>query len=142
MNSSVVLEFMLNIVLIIGFVGWCYLFLVLLQLILCKDATQPNTSKLLNRPIRVRLRLLRRSLRDPWYKASCGVLIGVCLIVSRLGYEFIYNIPKPTITILFHGLFSPCLGRLYYIRGYKAIFFVKFGEFLAGKSDRSDTCAN
>lgn len=124
-----------NLVMIFGYISWFYLFLVLLQLMLCKDATQPNTSKLLHRPLKVRLRLFKRSLHDRWYLASFGVLIGVCIIIYRLTFEFIYNVPKSEVTIMFHGVFPSSLGYLYYLRGYRAIFFVKLGEFLKGHSD-------
>lgn len=125
----------LNLLMIEGFVALCYLFLVLLQLVLCRDATEANTSKLLNRPLKVRWRLFKRSLHDNWYKASLGLFISVCILLSRLGYEFIHNIGKPTPLIIFHGVFWPCLGWLYYQRGYKAIFFVKLGQFLNGETD-------
>lgn len=125
-------QIILNLIMIEGFIALCYLFLVLLQLILCKDATQLIGSKLLHRPISVRLRLLKRSLRDPYYLASCGIFVAVCLLISRLGFEFVYNIQKPTLAVFFHGIFWPCLGWLYYQRGFRAIFFVKLGEFLRG----------
>jgi hypothetical protein len=132
---NIIWDGILNFIMIEGFISLCYLFLVLLQLILCKDATMLIGSKLLHRPLSLRLRLLKRSLHDPYYLASVGIFIAVCLLIGRLGYEFIYNIHNPALAVFFHGIFWPCLGWLYYQRGYRAIFFVEMGKFLKGKID-------
>ena len=121
----------LNVMMIIGFVAWCYLLLVIFQLILCKDASELMAGKLLNRPLAVRWRVFKRSLHDPWYLGSLGVFFGVICIVWYLGYEFLHEIPKPTLAVFFHFFFAPSLGWLYYQRGYRAIFFVKFGDWIA-----------
>lgn len=62
----------------ISIVLWIYAMLLLMSVVVCKDILQINSARILQSPLKVRLKLFRRSLRSRFYKGA------VCLFVSCL----------------------------------------------------------
>lgn len=107
-----------------------YLVLVLMEVLICKDA---KSSKILHRPVKVRIRLFKRSLRSLFYRASFGVFIASFIAILTLIHQLWSTQPKKFEWVAFHNLMTLSLIYLYHYWGYNATFFTKFKLFLKGE---------
>lgn len=107
-----------------------YLTLVLMQVVVCKDATRGNISKLLNRPVMIRWKLFKKSLRNLFYRISVALLIASLIALITMINHLWTNYPRHINWILFHNISSIAMIYLYHYLGHDAIFFVKLKLFL------------
>lgn len=117
---------------LVGLVQWGVLVLLLMEVVICKDATTANASRILNKSISARLRLFQRSFRSAFYKASIGLFIGSLMalfyMLEKLWTEI--NVKDFYPWTLF-SLFVPlCIYIVYREIGYSLTFFDKFKEFI------------
>lgn len=113
---------------LVGLVQWGVLVLLLMEVIVCKDATTVNASRILNKSISARLRLFQRSFRSVFYRASIGLFFGafmaMCYMMEKLWTTI--NVKDFYPWTLF-SLFVPfCLYLIYREIGYSLTLFDKF----------------
>lgn len=117
---------------LVGLVGWGALTLLLMEVVLCNDATSANASRLLNKSLRARLRLFQRSFRSAFYRASIGLFAGSLMamfyMMEKIWTEI--NVADFYPWTLFSVFFPICLYILYREIGYSSTFFDKFKAFL------------
>ena len=117
---------------LVGLVQWGVLVLLLMEVVICKDATTANASRILNKSISARLRLFQRSFRSAFYKASVGIFIGSLMalfyMLEKLWNEI--NVKDFYPWTLF-SLFVPiCIYIVYREIGYSLTFFEKLKAFI------------
>jgi|SRR5690606_4237445 len=117
---------------LIGLVQWGALVLLLMEVVICKDATTANASRILNKSISARLRLFQRSFKSSFYKASIGLFSGsfiaLCYMMEKLWTKVdIKDFYPWTLLSLFFPL---CVYIVYREIGYSSTFFDKFKLFL------------
>lgn len=116
----------------VGLVQWGVLTLLLMEVVLCKDATTANTSRILNKRLGARLRLFKRSLQSTFYKASVGLfagsLLSMCYMMEKLWTK---NNIEDFYPFTLFSLFVPiCIYYIYRHIGFTSTFFDRFGEFI------------
>lgn len=124
-----------TVMLITGLFSWGYLTLLLMEITICKDARQINTVKLLQRPVHVRFKLLKRSLRSVFYRACAGMFIGSFIVTMNIIQQIWVGENKTINWCFFHLIFPISCAALFHVQGYYVTFFVRFKDFLAGKQD-------
>ncbi len=117
---------------LIGIIGWAFVFLLLMEVVICKDAIERNAQRILNVPVWVRVRLFRKSFRNLFYKGS--LFIWVCSLFSILSMVtdlWLGHLPRPPYTWTIVSILLP-LGIIYvYIHlGYQITFFKKLTLFI------------
>lgn len=121
----------------IGLVQWGVLVLLLMEVVICKDATTANASRILNKSISARLRLFQRSFRSTFYKASIGIFLGSLIalfyMMERLWTETSVQDFYPW--TLFSLFFPICVYTIYREIGYSLTFFDKFKDFISKEHD-------
>lgn len=132
-SFSILLAHFMGVLYILALFSWGYLTLVLMEVTICKDAKQIDTHKLLHRPVRVRLRMFKRSLRSLFYRSSVGMFLGAFLATMYLMHQLWINEPKHTEWILFHDIFPLSTIYLFHWLGHDVTFFVKLKLFLKGE---------
>ena len=117
---------------IIGLIQWGILVLLLMEVVICKDATTANASRILNKSLSARLRLFQRSFKSAFYKASIGLFLGSLMamfyMMEKIWTEVTVNDFYPW--TLFSLFFPLCLYIVYREIGFSSTFFDKFKAFL------------
>lgn len=117
---------------IIGIIEWWIISLLLMEVIICKDARTFNTSRILEAPLAVRLRMFKRSWRSRFYKGNF-ILFFVSLfsIVSLMSDLWLGHMPRPPYTWTIVSIFLPLgIFLTYSSKGYKITLFTKFHLFI------------
>lgn len=112
---------------------WGYLTIVLMEVTVCKDARSINTQKLLHKPLSLRFKIFKRSLRNIFYRASFGMFIGAILATLILIHQLWINSPKQIEWVIFHNIFPLSTIYLFHWLGHDVTFFVKLRLFLKGE---------
>lgn len=114
-----------------GLFGWAYCFLLLMEVVICKDARLLDLEKLFNLPMKVRGRIFLRNLKSPYYLASVIILlsslIAVCQLSLELWYTTVFN--KLFIWTLFHPILTFGIIILYRSFGCRVTYINKIREF-------------
>lgn len=122
---------------LIGLIHWGALVLLLMEVVICKDATAVNAGRILSKSAGARLRLFKRSLKSYFYKASIGLFIGSIMamfyMMEKIWTEIDVNDFYPW--TLFSLFFPICLYVVYREIGYESTFFNKFKKFLRKEED-------
>ncbi len=121
----------------LGIIHWSILFLLLMEVVICKDARTVNTSKILNKRFAVRLRVFKRSYRDQFYKASL-LIFGCSLfaVVSTVGDIWIGHFPRPPYIWTLVSLVLPIgIKILYNHMGYSLTLLQHFKIYLKNQHD-------
>lgn len=117
---------------LIGLVQWGGLVLLLMEVIICKDARTANATRILNKSVSARLRLFQRSFRSAFYKASIGVFLGALMamfyMMEKIWTEVSVKDFYPW--TLFSLFFPLCLYVVYRELGFSSTFFDKFRSYL------------
>lgn len=108
----------------VGLMLYGWLILILIDVIVCKDAKEIDTRKLFTRSVSLRLKLFKRSLGNNFYRGSLVLLIGCILVVFiRLG-DFSAGIIQLPSVRAFATVFVPGgLILVYTFLGYKSPIF-------------------
>lgn len=116
----------------IGILEWSILLLMLAEVIICKDARQINTERILNTPKEVRLRIFRKSWKSPFYKATFIIFFSAMFsMVTMILDLWLHNMPRAPYTWTLISLILPLgLIFLYSYLGYQITFFKKFTLFI------------
>ena len=111
----------------VGIVLYAWLSIVLLEIVLCRDVKQGNTTKLFSKRLTLRLRLFKRSLGNMFYRGTfCVWIASYIIIVIRLQELTGGILPhtdtlRPVVTMLLpYGIIS-----LYRGFGYQSTLFTK-----------------
>lgn len=115
----------LSIILILGnwfgLLQWTRLFMLLMEVVICKDALSVNTSKILNTSIVARFRLFRRSFRELFYRSTILLFLGSLLAVMFMASELYLNIPhmRKYLWTMFSMMFPMGVYLLYKSMGFR-----------------------
>lgn len=116
----------------VGLVLWGRLFMLLMEVIICKDALFVNTSRILNTSFIARIRLFKRSFKELFYRSSIllfiGSLVGVFVMVNEL-YANVFPTRKYLWTI-FSIIYPTGTYFLYKSLGFRWTLQDRFLQFL------------
>jgi hypothetical protein len=122
---------------IIGIVEWSIILLLLMEVILCKDAKTVDKMKLMNTPLRVRLRMFKKSWKSHFYKGT--FILFFCALfsmVSMISDMWLGHMPRAPYSWTLISLFLPFGIFLTYLsRGYRITLFSKFYLFIKDQHD-------
>jgi hypothetical protein len=117
---------------IIGIVEWSISLLLLMEVILCKDAKTVDKVKLLNTPLGVRMRMFKKSWKSDFYKGT--FILFFCALfsmISMISDMWLGHMPRAPYTWTLVSLFLPVGIFLTYVsKGYRITLFTKFYLFL------------
>lgn len=104
--------------------GW--LILILIDVVICKDAKEIDTQKLFTRSISMRLKLFKRSLGNNFYKGSLALLLGCILVIFIRLSDFSAGVLQlPSVRAVATILIPGGLILVYSFLGYRSPFFRK-----------------
>lgn len=132
-SLSVVAENLLSFMYVGSLFAWGYMYLVLMEVLICKDGRHVKFNNLLNKSISLRFIMLKRNFRNLFYRISAGLFISSIIAILVLMFQLWNNVPKDTGWVFFHCITPICLIYLYHYLGHDAAFFVKFILFLKGE---------
>lgn len=114
-----------------GMVCWLRLLLLLLQVVVCKDARTLDINRLKEIPISARIRLFMGSLKDKFYVGSILLFIATLFASLKMMNEMYYYIfpIKNWVWLLFHPLIAIGIYKIYKSRGYRLEIIEKFKIF-------------
>lgn len=104
-----------------GLLQWTRLFMLLMEVVICKDALSVNTSKILNTSLVARFRLFRRSFRELFYRSTILLFLGSLLAVMFMASELYLNIPhiRKYLWTMFSMIFPMGVYLLYKSMGFR-----------------------
>ena len=132
-SLTVVAENILSFMYIGSLFAWGYLYLVLIEVIICKDGRHMKVTNLLNKSLFLRFKALKKNLRSLFYRVSVALCTSSFIAVMVLMFQLWNNVPKDTGWVIFHCITPIAIAYLYHHLGYHASFFVKFRLFLKGE---------
>lgn len=67
----------------ISIVLWFYAWLILLTVVVCRDALTVNTARILNSPLKMRYKLFKRSLRSRFYIGAVFLFFSSMMVLGN-----------------------------------------------------------
>ncbi len=118
-----------------GLFGWAYLSLLLMEVVVCKDARMMNIQRLLELSFKRRSKIFLRNLKSPYYFASVMILLASFFALCQLSLELwtTASLTKSIRWSIFHPVLSQGLIILYRSFGYRITYISKIKEFLETK---------
>jgi len=115
-----------------GLLQWARLFMLLMEVVICKDAISVNTSRILNTSFIARVRLFRRSFKDLFYRATILLFIGSLFAVMFMVTELYSNmLPiKKYLWAAFSVLFPVGVYMVYKSMGFRWTLHDNIAEFI------------
>lgn len=113
-----------------GLLRWAMLFLLLMEVVICKDAGNPQA--FLNKSLSLRFKIFKRSIRNPFYTGSVLLFIGACaVILFRISDMSKNQLPNLHWLRLISAIVIPFgIYKIYKYLGYKSTFIEHFKRFL------------
>lgn len=122
---------------VIGIIEWWLVSLLLMEVVICKDAKTVNTARILNTPLSVRIRMFKKSWKSNFYKGNFIVFfVSIFAIVSLVSDMWLGRMPRAPYTWTMVSLFLPLgIYLTYSSKGYEITLFKKFQLFLMDQHD-------
>jgi hypothetical protein len=120
-----------------GLCSWFILLLLLMQVVVCKDARALDIHKFLSVSRKRRFKIFKRNLTNTFYLASFILfLISACTCL-KLIFEFYRNdaLSKHFFWLIFHPIVSFGIYKLYSAVGYRIEYLSRFREFWKGEHE-------
>lgn len=120
-----------------GLLCWFLLLLLLMQVVVCKDARALNIVKFLSATRKRRWKIFRRNLSNRFYASSLALFFIAMVASLKLIFELYSNYfpEKNWIWLLFQPVIAFSIYRLYGAFGYKIELFTRFKQFWKGEHE-------
>jgi hypothetical protein len=122
---------------LIGILEWFVVLLLLMEVILCKDARTVNTVRIMNTAAAVRLRMFKTSWKSLFYRGT--FILFFCALfsmVSMVSDLWLGHMPRAPYTWTMVSLFLPVgIYCIYKNMGYQITLFTKFNLFIKDQHD-------
>ena len=120
-----------------GLMSWFLLLLLLMQVVVCKDARALNITKFLSATRKRRWRIFRRNLSNKFYAASMALFLIAMATSLKLIFELYSNYfpEKNWVWLIFQPFIAFSIYRLYGAFGYKIELFTRFKQYWKGEHE-------
>lgn len=122
---------------IIGIIEWSVTLLLLMEVVLCKDAKHVDTARIMNTRLTVRLRMFKKSWKSRFYRGT--FILFFCALfsmTSMVSDMWLGHMPRAPYTWTLVSLILPLgIYFIYAAKGFKITLFNKFGLFMKNQHE-------